>query len=139
MPIKALSRRVNMKHITLLAFLILVAVVVAGCGRDDTSPSSEGGVHSDGHQDTIPLDAGRDVPEGSCSASDILPNDIACYETTPPCFIPMGRPECVQQCYYGRCYRCVDGRWVMAVIDCVAPVEHDSAPVDTAHVEASAE
>jgi hypothetical protein len=155
-----------MKHQSLFALLLLAAVGVASCDRDGALPSPDGGVHADGPEDTVSQDAGRDrdgalpspdggvhadgpedivsqdagrdVPEESCSASDMPGNGVVCYETTPPCYIPMGRPQCMQECYYGGCYSCIGGRWVRSVIDCISPDARDSAPVDTESDEASA-
>ena len=118
---------------TSVVALVLLTSPVA-CDEHHTTASADSGAGNgpssmlDGQAADDPMDlvfvdteadSATDGAGLTCDPATIPLNEIQCVYRTPPCYIPMGRSECVAECARGRCYDCVDGKWGESILDCV--------------------
>lgn len=84
------------------------------------NPSPDGGVGVDSRDaagDLSRIDSAPDI--NGCDPTKIPANAVPCVYEDPPCYMPMGRPECLAECASGQCYDCIGGQWQVSILDCV--------------------
>lgn len=108
--------------------------LTAGCA-DEGKKQRDGGAdaresdarESDARESDARVGASVDA-QLACNPATAPAGAPVCIVADPPCYMPMGRPECVNLCAYGKCYTCSENGWQLSIIDCVrGPVPDGSA------------